>query len=78
MASLLRASGLALPAMAVAGSLAALIVRWLRAGPVLLSGLLILAAADALGGLVRTVALSARTGPCTARAPGSPRPGWWR
>jgi hypothetical protein len=56
-ASLLRASGLALPAMAVAGSLAALMVRWLRAGPVLLSGLLILAAADALGGLVRTVAL---------------------
>ena len=56
-ASLLRASGLALPAMAVAGSLAALMVRWLRAGPVLLSGLLVLAAADALGGLVRTVAL---------------------
>lgn len=56
-ASLLRASGLALPAMAVAGSLAALMVRWFRAGPVLLSGLLILAAADALGGLVRTVAL---------------------
>jgi hypothetical protein len=56
-ASLLRASGLALPAMAVAGSLAVLMVRWLRAGPVLLSGLLILAAADALGGLVRTVAL---------------------
>ena len=57
MASLLRASGLVLPAMAVAGSLAALMVRWLRAGPVLLSGLLVLAAADALGGLVRTVAL---------------------
>lgn len=56
-ASLLRASGLALPAMAVAGSLAALTVRWLRAGPVLLAGLLILAAADALGGLVHTVAL---------------------
>jgi hypothetical protein len=56
-ASLLRASGLALPAMAVAGSLAALMVRWLRAGPVLLTGLLILAAADALGGLTRTVAL---------------------
>jgi hypothetical protein len=56
-ASLLRASGLALPAMAVAGSLAALMVRWLRAGPVLLSGLLILAAADALGGVTRTVAL---------------------
>src|SRR5689334_20701725 len=43
--------------MAVAGSLATLTVRWLRAGPVLLSGLLVLAAADALGGLVRTVAL---------------------
>jgi len=56
-ASLLRASGLALPAMAVAGSLAALMVRWLRAGPVLLSGLLVLAVADALGGVVRTVAL---------------------
>jgi hypothetical protein len=56
-ASLLRAPGLALPAMAVAGSLAALMVRWLRAGPVLLSGLLVLAAADTLGGLVRTVAL---------------------
>jgi hypothetical protein len=56
-ASLLRASGLALPAMAVAGSLAALTVRWLRAGPVLLSGLLVLAAADALGGIVRTVTL---------------------
>jgi hypothetical protein len=56
-ASLLRASGLALPAMAMAGSLAALMVRWLRAGPVLLAGLLILAAADALGGVTRTVAL---------------------
>jgi hypothetical protein len=56
-ASLLRASGLALPAMAVAGSLAALMVRWLRAGPVLLAGLLVLAAADALGGLVRTAVL---------------------
>ena len=44
-ASLLRASGLALPAMAVASSLAALTVRWLRAGPVL-AALLILAAAD--------------------------------
>ena len=47
--SVLRASGLALPAMAVAGSLAALAVRWLRAGPVLLAGLFLLAAADALG-----------------------------
>jgi len=56
-ASLLRASGLALPAMAVAGSLAALAVRWLRAGPVLLAGLLLLAAADALGDNARTIAL---------------------
>ena len=56
-ASLLRASGLALPAMAVAGSLAALAVRWLRAGPVLLTGLLLLAAADALGDSARTIAL---------------------
>jgi hypothetical protein len=56
-ASLLRASGLAQPAMAVAGSLAALAVRWLRAGPVLLAGLLVLAAADMLGDAARTVAL---------------------
>jgi hypothetical protein len=56
-ASLLRASGLALPAMAVAGSLAALAVRWLRAGPVLLAGLLALAAADMVGDAARTVAL---------------------
>ena len=55
--SLLRASGLALPAMAVTGSLAALAVRWLRAGPVLLTGLVLLAAADALGDSARTVAL---------------------
>ncbi len=53
----LRASGLALPAMAVAGSLAALAVRWLRAGPVLLAGLFLLAAADALGDAARTVIL---------------------
>jgi len=56
-ASLLRASGLALPAMAVAGSLAALAVRWLRAGPVLLAGLLALAVADMLGDAARTVTL---------------------
>ena len=55
--SLLRASGLALPAMAVAGSLAALAVRWMRAGPVLLAGLFLLAAADALGDAARTVVL---------------------
>ncbi len=47
--SVLRASGLALPAMAVAASIAALAVRWLRAGPVLLAGLMIIAAADVLG-----------------------------
>ena len=57
MTSLLRASGLALPAMAVAGSLAALAVRWMRAGPVLLAGLFLLAAADALGDAARTVIL---------------------
>jgi hypothetical protein len=55
--SVLQASGLALPAMAVAGSLAALAVRWLRAGPVLLAGLFLLAAADALGDAARTVIL---------------------
>ena len=53
--SLLRASGLALPAMAVAGSLAAMAVRWLRAGPVLLVGLLLMAAADVLGDTARSV-----------------------
>jgi hypothetical protein len=53
--SLLRASGLALPAMAVAGSLAALAVRRMRAGPMLLAGLFLLAAADALGDAARTV-----------------------
>jgi hypothetical protein len=55
--SLLRASGLALPAMAVAGSLATLAVRWIRAGPVLLAGLFLLATADALGNAARTVVL---------------------
>jgi hypothetical protein len=55
--SLLRASGLALPAMAVAGSLAALAVRSLRASPVLLAGLFALAVADMLGDTARTVAL---------------------
>ena len=54
-ASLLRASGLALPAMAVAAPLGALAVRRLRAGPVLLAGLLVVAAADALGGTAGTV-----------------------
>jgi hypothetical protein len=55
--SLLRASGLALPAMAVAASLAALAVRRMRAGPVLLAGLFLLATADALGNAARTVVL---------------------
>jgi hypothetical protein len=56
-ASVLRASGLALPAMAVAAPLAALAVRWLQAGPVLLAGLLVIAAADLLGDTAGTVAL---------------------
>ncbi len=56
-AGVLRASGLALPAMAVAGSLAALAVRRLRAGPVLLAGLLALAVADACGDAAHTIAL---------------------
>jgi len=56
-ADVLRASGLALPAMAVAGSLAVLAVRRLRAGPVLLAGLLTLAVADACGDAARTIAL---------------------
>jgi hypothetical protein len=54
-ASLLRASSLALPAMAVAVPLGALAVRRMRAGPVLLAGLLVIAAADLLGGTARTV-----------------------
>jgi hypothetical protein len=54
-ASLLRVSGLALPAMAIAAPLAALAVRRMRAGPVLLAGLLVIAAADVAGGIARTV-----------------------
>ncbi len=54
-ASLLRASGLALPVMAAAAPLGALAVRRLRAGPVLLAGLLVMAAADLLGGTAGTV-----------------------
>ena len=42
--------------MVVAGSLAALVVRRMRAGPMLLAGLFLLAAADALGD-ARTVVL---------------------
>jgi hypothetical protein len=74
--SLLRASGLALPAMAVAGSLAALAVRWLRAGPVLLAGLFLLAAADALGDAARSVIVMAACSCCCVRPwrPAWPRP----
>jgi len=52
LASLLRAAGLALPAMAVAAPFGALATRRFRAGPVLLAGLLVLGAADALGAAV--------------------------
>ena len=62
--SLLRASGLALPEMAVAGALAALAVRWMRAGSVLLAGLVLLLAGLVGGylaaGAVRLRALSRR------------------
>ena len=53
----LRAAGLALPAMAVLGGVAALAVTRLRAWPVLLTGLLAMAAGDALGGAAHTVGL---------------------
>jgi hypothetical protein len=56
-ASLLRTSSLALPAITVAAPLAALAVRRLRAGPVLLAGLLVLAVADVLGGTAGTILL---------------------
>ena len=54
--AVLRAAGLALPAMAAMAGIAALAVLRLRAWPVLLAGLLIMAAGDALGGSARTVA----------------------
>jgi hypothetical protein len=57
LASLLRAGGLALPAMAVAAPFGALATRRFRAGPVLLAGLLVLGAADVLGGSAQTVLL---------------------
>ena len=57
LASLLRAAGLALPAMAVAAPFGALATRRFRAGPVLLAGLLVLGAADVLGGSAQTVLL---------------------
>ncbi|MBG0812835.1 hypothetical protein [Planomonospora sp. ID82291] len=47
---LIRAHGLALPSMVMTVPLAALIVRRLRAAPVLMAGLTLLAAADAAGG----------------------------
>ena len=57
LASLLRAAGLALPVMAVAAPFGALATRRFRAGPVLLAGLLVLGAADVLGGSAQTVLL---------------------
>ncbi|HJY71951.1 MAG TPA: hypothetical protein VJ347_09250, partial [Streptosporangiaceae bacterium] len=57
LASLLRAASLALPAMAVAAPFGALATRRFRAGPVLLAGLLVIGAADALGEGARTVLL---------------------
>jgi hypothetical protein len=54
--AVLRAAGLALPAMAAVAGIAGLaVVRW-RAWPVLLTGLLIMAAADVGGGSARSVA----------------------
>ncbi|WP_449062719.1 hypothetical protein [Planomonospora algeriensis] len=47
---LIRAHGLALPSMVMTVPLAALIVRRLRAAPVLMAGLTLLAVADAAGG----------------------------
>jgi hypothetical protein len=57
-ASVLRASGLALPVMAAAGGAGALAARKLRAWPVLLAGLFLVAGADVLGGTARTVAMA--------------------
>ena len=53
--SLLRASGLALTAMAIAVPCGGLAVRRLRAWPVLIAGLAIVAAADVLGNTARTI-----------------------
>ena len=55
--AVLRAAGLALPAMAAIGGVAALAATRLRAWPVLLTGLLAMAAGDALGGAADTVGL---------------------
>jgi hypothetical protein len=57
--AVLRAAGLALPAMAALAGIAALAVLRLRAWPVLLAGLLVMAGADALGGSARTVTVIA-------------------
>ena len=57
--AVLRAGGLALPAMAALAGIAALAVLRLRAWPVLLAGLLVMAVADALGGSARTVTVIA-------------------
>jgi MFS family permease len=55
--AVLRAAGLALPAMAgVAGIAGLAVIRW-RAWPVLLTGLLIMAVADVFGGSAHTVAM---------------------
>jgi hypothetical protein len=56
-ASLVRAAGLAVPVMAAAAPFAALATRRLRAGPVLLAGMLAIGAADALGQAARTIPL---------------------
>jgi hypothetical protein len=57
--AVLRAAGLALPAMAALAGIAALAVLRLRAWPVLLAGLLVMAVADALGGSAHTVTVIA-------------------
>jgi hypothetical protein len=53
---LLRASGLALTAMAIAVPCGGLAVRRLRAWPALIGGLIIVAGADVLGNTARTIA----------------------
>ncbi len=57
--AVLRAAGLALPAMAALAGIAALAVLRLRAWPVLLAGLLVMAVADALGGSAHTATVIA-------------------
>ena len=53
--SLIRASGLALPVMACVAPIAAVLARRRRAWPVLLTGLLLIGAADLLGDSARSV-----------------------